>query len=370
MNKHIPSQLSAKLTQLLLSTLCTFTMQSPDALAAQKAAEWHPGHYLYIGTAGIDGSKFSLSSKFRGVEKLYTWEQLEPSEGNYQFGAIHSDLQTLKRLNKHLIVQFQAKAFGHSGSRPNNCTPSDLKGSQKAGGGQFRGTYVNGTGALDPVFWDPAVRARLHRLYVHLGQYLSADANASALESVCLSESAVSQSPQNLSTQNIFTYSEAAYIAALTDGFTALNAALQHATVIQYTNFISSGAGESAALRSLVSNERAAGVGLGGPDLCPPQYGHPSMQAPNGVYGLFPGQSNAIPLGIAVQSSDAVGEPQVTFRFGRDQLKLNYIYWLDRSGYIEQVAAMLNNSNVVPTGDPAGGLNSRYPASITPLLGN
>ncbi|HMY52450.1 MAG TPA: hypothetical protein PK671_05835, partial [Candidatus Obscuribacter sp.] len=55
-----------------------------------------------------------------------------------------------------------------------------------------------------------------------------------------------------------------------------------------------------------------------------------------------------------------------TLRFAQ-QLKLNYVFWIQRSGYIEIVEEVLKDPSVVKQSDPAGGLVARYPLSVLPI---
>ncbi len=49
------------------------------------------------------------------------------------------------------------------------------------------------------------------------------------------------------------------------------------------------------------------------------------------------------------------------YEFGRDKLRLNYIFWGVREGYFEKVQAMLADLSFPK--DPAGGLNAACPSS-------
>src|SRR5262249_16936996 len=153
----------------------------------------------------------------------------------FHFEEIGADLQTMRQLNKHLVIQLQYKAFGTSGGQPNYTCPANLRGSAKPGGGYYSGTYLTKTGSLDPVIWDPAVTARLKILYKALGQYLNTNANAQALEAVCLSETAISADAQSI--PNVVPYTSAGYASNLYQSFGTLNNDLPHTVVIQYTNF-------------------------------------------------------------------------------------------------------------------------------------
>lgn len=365
--------LVAKTFALVLSLLLSQSCFEPTAAATStvtKSVRWHPGHYLLV-FKDTDGSDITASlrdhPKFRGIQKQYCWDDLEKPDG-FHFEEIGADLKTLRQLNKHLILQLQCKAFFTTADgKPNSSCPANLRGSAKPGGGYYSGTYVTRTGSLGPVIWDPAVTARMRTLYRELAKYLNANPNVAALEAVCLSETAVSQDPDAMGS-NVMPYSTDAYANNLSYGFRELSSALPNTVVIQYTNF---GVGYDI-IERIVQLEKAAGVGLGGPDLDP--FGHTAIQAPRGVYQQYINlagdwsRPNAIPMGTAVQMGDTDPTPEQTYLFGKNTLHLNYIFWIKKSGYIDNVTRMLSDPKIVPQNDPAGGLDSRYPSSTSPYL--
>jgi len=365
---------SALALSLLWSQSCYG--QAASAGTVTKSVRWHPGNYILVWahtTPNEISATLSDNQKFRGVQKPYYWSDLEKADG-YHFEEIGADLQTLRRANKHLVIQLQYKAFGTTADgKPKSCCPANLRGSARAGAnnsnsGTYSGTYVTKTGSLDPAIWDPAVTARLRYLYKALGQYLNANANVQALEAVCLSETAVSQDPDSPAMANVMPYNADAYASNLSYGFRELSNDLPHTVVIQYTNF---GVGMDVVPR-VVQLEKTYGIGLGGPDLDP--YGHQGIQAPRGVYQQYMDLAgdqyhpNPIPFGTAVQPEDVGNPPEQTYRFGKNTLHLNYIFWLNKAGYIGQVNRMLSDPSIVSQKDVAGGLDSRYPSSASPYL--
>lgn len=358
------------LTLALLWSQSTYTPVSGAAGTVTKSVRWHPGNYVLVWShCNADQITAALRDgrKFRGIQKQYFWNDLEKPDG-FHFDEIGDDLRTLRRLNKHLVIQLQCKAFFTTADgKPNTSCPANLRGSAKPGGGYYSGTYVTRTGSLGPVIWDPAVTARMRTLYRELSRYLNANPNVQALEAVCLSETAVSQDPDAMP-NDVMPYSTEAYANNLSYGFRELSNALPHTVVIQYTNF---GVGLDIIDR-IVQMEKAAGVGLGGPDLDP--FGHDAIQAPRGVYQQYINLAgdwshpNAIPMGTAVQMGDTDPAPEQTYLFGKNTLHLNYIFWIMKPGYIDSVTRMLSDPRIVPQNDPAGGLDSRYPNSTSPYL--
>ncbi len=365
------SLLLLKSFALAISLVCSqscYAAASSSAGTVTKSVRWHPGNYLLMlthnSTAEIQAA-LPAGTKFRGIQKQYNWNDLEKPDG-FHFEQIGDDLQTLRQLNKHLIVQLQYKAFFTTNGVPNSCCPKNLRGSAKPSGGYYSGTYVTKTGSLDPAIWDPAVTARLRILYKALANYLNSNKDVQALEAVCLSETSVSQTAEAMGA-DVMPYNSDAYATNLSYGFRELNHDLPHTVVIQYTNF---GVGRDI-VDQVVQLEKTYGVGLGGPDLNPV---NPGLQAPNGVYQQYMNLAgdrshpNAIPMGTAVQPMDTELAPEITYKFGKNTLHLNYIFWLNKPGYIDQVISFLSDPQKVPQSDAAGGLDARYPSSTCPFL--
>ena len=124
-------------------------------------------------------------------------------------------------------------------------------------------------------------------------------------------------------------------------------------------------------IQALADYSKTHGVGFGGPDIYPTD---PVLTNPQrGVYRLYAPLAGVVPLGAAVQVNDYTqrtafrgggGETPVKeiYEFGRDKLRLNYIFWGTRAGYFEKVQAMLAAPDFPK--DSAGGLNAARPKSL------
>ena len=91
------------------------------------------------------------------------------------------------------------------------------------------------------------------------------------------------------------------------------------------------------------------------------------------ILASTPPLSGIVPLGAAVQWNDytqtasfrgASSETRVKeiYDFGRDKLRLNYMFWSTRPGYFEKVQLMIAAPSFPK--DPAGGLNAACPRSV------
>jgi hypothetical protein len=72
-------------------------------------------HFIYFGLdrSGIAKEDF-LSSAAEGAQLKYTWRELEPGKGTYDFSAIRADLAYLRARNKKLFLQILDVSFDPS----------------------------------------------------------------------------------------------------------------------------------------------------------------------------------------------------------------------------------------------------------------
>ena len=354
----------ALLTNLLL--LSAIPQAIPQAMAQslpQKSCRWHPGHYLFMGDINQPTSEIARflkpDSPFRGVQKTYTWSALEPSPGQYNFALIKSDLAYLRSQNKRLVVQIWLKTF--QPERGIN-HPSWLKGSPNPSGGCYSASFRTAKGGYSLAFWDPAVAHRVALFYNALGKELSRDANVSALEIVNADETATlgENGEAFAAAAGTMPYNQTNLGRNLMYQFKALNDALPHTVAIQFVNWPTN------LVPYFVDQLIYMGGGIGGPDL-DPDYHTPA-------YDLLPSAAGLVPLGFAVQWKDTFtnGMPDDrsevirTLQFARSK-KLNYVFWMNRKGYMETVESVLKDAAVVDQKDPAGGLVRCYPLSVVPL---
>ena len=355
---HPTDSARAKVATLLLNFLKTdptakvwFTSKAsakPADTPSAPEAKWHPGHYAFIQFKALDERDFYEG--FRGIQKGYTWRSLEPEPDHYDFSEIRADLALLGRHGRRLVIQVQTKTFGAG----QNYCPDYLSG-PAYGGGVYRTRW----GSFNPLIWNEPVNRRLNALYTRLGRALDREP---FLEAVVIPESATTFDPGD---REQLHYTTDAYARAVESGMQALKDAFPATVVIQYVNM------PPEVTPALADYAKTHGVGFGGPDVYPHD---PVLTDPQrGVYRLYAPLSGIVPLGAAVQPNDytqktafrgAGGETPVQeiYEFGRDQLRLNYIFWSPRSGYFEKVQAMMAAPSFPK--DPAGGLSPVLPKSL------
>lgn len=352
-------------------TLASILMLAGSGVAAPAtgsapAAKWHPGHYVFVGHGDIRAEH--IRDHFRGIQRCYSWREMEPALGKYDFSDIRDDLALLRPHKKQLVIQIQYKAFG-KGRRH---VPEYIGGSEYGGG-----VYLAGSGSYDPVLWNANVGKRLDALFDALGREFD---KGPGVEAAVLPETSPSANLEKAPQPGVEAYTTADYVAALKARMLALRRAFPNTVVIQYANF------PQAALPDLTSYMKEIGVGLGGPDVYP----RPSnlSDPKRGIYRLYPNLAGSVPLGAAVQSPDySVANWKRTAAFNRGQdrdsvevtaeeeipipprefldlarqkLHLNYLFWSSSPRpCFENVARFLAGPDL--SDDPAGGLDSKCP---------
>lgn len=318
------------------------------AIHPPGVVKWHPGHYVFVQSSALNESH--LYKNFQGVQKCYNWRILEPEKDRYDLSAIRADLEFLGKHGKHLVIQVQTKAFGGG----QNCCPGYLSGPEYGGG-----VYKTRWGSFNPIIWDERVNRRLNALYQELGRAFDPEPS---LEAVVIPETAVTG---DVASQSDLHYTVENYTRSVEAGMQAMKDAFPHTVVIQYVNM------PLESIQPLADYSKNHGIGFGGPDIYP--YDPLLTNPQRGVYRVYTPLSGIVPLGAAVQQNDysqkaafrgPPGEPTVKeiFEFGRDKLRLNYIFWGIRKGYFEKVLAMMD-APAFPK-DSAGGLNATCPKTV------
>lgn len=324
-------------------------MQTPKQIPT-TGIKWHPGHYILV--KGEKSKQEYLQGNFLGIQKKYAWKDMEPEQGKYNFTEIKEDLKFLEQHGKRLVVQIQTKDFGEGKSS----MPDYLRGSEFG-----LSTYQTATGSINPVYWNPKVGARIEALYTALGKAFDKEA---FMEAMVIPETAISVNVKSTDQASLKDYTPEKYAVALEQQMQALKNAFPNTVVIQFTNF------PKEALDHMVNYQKNNCIGMGGPDINL----YSNLNDPkNGVYRYYDQVKDAIPLGAAVQSADySYDNPRRSFdvpsiptieeiyKFGRDRLHLNYIFWLNRPKYFEQVLAYMNSAGFPK--NAAGGLNTQLPS--------
>ena len=290
-----------------------------------------PRAYIYFGAdrERIAEPSFLDHKAIAGAQIRYSWRQLEAGPGEYRFDDVRHDLEFLAAHGKRLFVQLQDVSFDparkpfpkylltdaayHGGADPQYDIPNDDESRAKPAGWVARR-------------WDPAVRARWHKLIEALGREF--DGN---VEGVNLPETAIDFGE----TGKLFPagFTPDVYRDAVIANMTALKQAFPKSVAMQYANFMPEARGddEPRNLRAIYKSAAQLHVAMGGPDLLP---GKPYQMSHS--YPLIRDSAGRIPTGIAVQDGNyAHVNPRTKQRatiaeltgFATDYLHVGYIFW-------------------------------------------
>ena len=298
---------------------------------ANPCAAEAPHHYVFFNRdrERISDAAFLQTKAFEGAQIKYTWKQLEPAQGEYDFGDMRHDLEFLKSRGKKLFVQLQDASFDpsivpvpryirtdpqyHGGADPQYEIHNDDEAHATPAGWVARR-------------WDPAVRERFQQLLIALGKEFDGK-----IEGINLPETAVDFGQTGRLFPKGFT--ARVYRDAVLDNMTALKRAFPRSVTMQYANFILEENGDTnhQYLRSVYQKAVELNVGLGGPDLLPCKPGQMANS-----YPLLREFAGRVPIGIAVQEGNyAHVNPKTGKRvtipeliaFGTDYLGVRYIFW-------------------------------------------
>jgi hypothetical protein len=345
------------------STVTVFSKSSTKTNATTlTGVKWHPGHYVLVYDTTSDSSIPSIVSalgvSFRGIQRNYHWNDIEPTYGQYNFSKIQQDLNTVGRYGKRLIVAIQGETFNQPGV---SIVPSYLLTSQYGGG-----VYTT-TSGTNIAYYNTAVQGRLYALYQALGNTFDSNPN---LEAITLPETA--PSAPNASTWNPLYLND--YILGMTNVALSAKSSLPHTNVIQYINYPTS------IISTMIATLKAAAIGVGGPDVLVEDTG-----LINGSYPYIKGVANQVPIGMAVQYEDYSAKyhngpydpPGIAslYQFSQSQLQSNYVFWLRRTAESATAANGYHASNYYQdlldymatinwTNNPAGGLSTACPILI------
>lgn len=296
-------------------------------------------HYVFFGQDRErlrEASSFLETKALEGAQVTYSWRQLEPEEGKYDFQIVREDLAFLTSKGKRLFIQIQDVTF--SESRVN--VPRYLLRDARYNGGAEKHYDVKGddeskatVGGWVARRWDPAVQERFHRLLDALGKEFDG-----RVEGVNFAETAVGFGESG----RLFPkgYSLEIYRDAVITNMKALRRAFPRSVVIQYANFMPGEwlpGKDRGYLRAVYKSAQELKVGVGGPDLLPNRPGQR-----NHSYPLIREASGHVPTGIAVQDGNYEDVNRQTGKrvtvpelldYATNYLRVDYVFWCTQEPY-------------------------------------
>lgn len=292
-------------------------------------------HFVYFARdrEAIHNHPFLNNSRFEGAQIMYSWAQLEQSEGQYDFSIIHDDYNYLQSKGKKLFIQLQDATFNpkYKGI-PDYLETEEYDGGaiyQRAENGEPEGWTVKR--------WNKNVQVKFALLLTALGQAFDGK-----IEGINLQESAI-----GVSHEFDTSFTPSLYVESLKTNMLALKEAFPHSTTMQCANFMP---GEwlpwedKGYLKSIYQYGEKIGVGLGAPDLMVRRKGQL-----NHALAMMHENNYSVPLGIAVQDGNYIGQTGSTqvihdrknivpllHAFAKDFLKVQYMFWVNQEPYFQQ----------------------------------
>jgi hypothetical protein len=271
--------------------------------------------------------------RFVGAQIMYSWKQLEPEKGKYDFSMIQEDYKYLLSQGKKLFIQLQDASFSpkYVGLPGYLLTDEYDKGAipQFNGNGEISGWVAKR--------WNPKVQERFALLMKALGKEFDGK-----VEGINLQETAIEDISKN---DSVFT--QELYTESLKINMLALKKAFPRSITMQYANFVPGGwiqKSDKEYLHSIYQYGQEIGVGLGAPDLLirkKEQLNHALAMMHEGKF--------SVPLGIAVQDGNYIEETgnndvvinrknivPVLHAFAKDFLKVNYMFWVCQEPYFTE----------------------------------
>ncbi len=275
--------------------------------------KYHAGHWIVMGR-GADSQQLmqqAVAPGVVGVVKRYTWAALEPSQGNYSFAGMQSDLAWAAANGMHMIFIIEDKTF--TMERPD---PSYLDAY----------TPRNRAGGYTVARWNPTVVTRFNALVKAIGNQFDSNKN---FEGLATQETALGLDGQTL---NSLGYTPEKYRDAYINMLTAATVSMPTSRVFWLMNFF---VGNQSYIGEIAAAVASKGVVMGGPDVWPD---NKSLESK--VYPFYTQFNGKMPLFGQVENV-CYSEPHMTsgyktkywtmtelFNYARSSMHVNYMFWV------------------------------------------
>jgi len=300
-------------------------------------------HFVYFSRDrdSIIGHPLLTHPMFKGAQIMYSWKDLEPQKGLYDFSKLKEDYEYLKKHQKKLFIQLQDVTFNPK----YKAIPVYLLSAEYDGGAVLQYDDNGKPEGWVAKRWNEKVRARFALLLTALGKEFDGK-----IEGINLQETSIGVSQKTDSN-----FSELTYVAGLKANMLALKKAFPVSITMIYANFIP---GEwlpwedKGYLRGIYQYGEEIGVGLGAPDLMVTRKGQL-----NNPLALMHEGNYTVPIGIAVQDGNYVGKTgadldynenkdkgdnarknivPLLHGFAKDFLRVSYLFWVNQVPYFEE----------------------------------
>ena len=300
-----------------------------------------PSLFLFLGgdEASLHQSKLN-NTCVSGAQIIYSWKQLEPKKGVYDFSKIEKDLAFLSKTHKKLFIQLQDRSFEPTVYNvPDYIREDDVYHGGVAMQYDFPGEGKPITSGWVARVWDPAVRERFQLLIQQLATRFDGK-----IYGINLPETAVDFDPNN--PPEGFTFDN--YFYAEVDNLDTLKKYFHKSIVVQYVNFFpGEWNNDHHYMSRLFSYAMQHHIGLGGPDVVP--YRNAQMK---NSYPFFRKYKGKLLTGMAIQEPDYTYKNPATgdyykfsdfYDFTKDYLGTSLLFWnVQEPFFSDQLAPKLN----------------------------
>jgi len=296
---------------ILAGAVLTQTVRAAADDPASKPAEvkWYPGHYLTLASRGQRESWKEIAGEktFAGGQRIYTWRQLEPERGKYDFQALEADLAFLQHQNQRLILEVWDNSFLGEPVPP---VPDYLLADAYKGG---IARPEKNPKVVRTKRWVPAVMDRYLLLVQALGQRFDHDPYFAGF---IHTETAMEHKGPGFED-----FDAVAYDGQMRRLVAASRQAFPSTPVIVFGNWYPYHGADG--LAALGKYAQTSGVGWGGPDLTP---GRDICG-----YDIIRANAGQMPLGLSAQWDSYKGAWTASqlLDFAIKDMKLNFVFWGD-----------------------------------------
>jgi hypothetical protein len=287
---------------------------APVADAYTTTRKFHPGHYTVLLPAA-SGQRYMDEAARQtgnvGIMKKYSWRELEPQKGVYDFSKVRADLDWAQAYGQQVIIMIVDKTFKLE--RPN---PGYLDWI----------TPRNSSGGYTMVRWNPTVVARYKALVAAMGQRFDSHPN---FEGIAIQESALGFDSATL---DRLAYTPEKYRDASISAFGYALNVMPKSRVFWYQNYL---VRNQSYIGTIARTLGPKGLVMAGPDVLPDSAALKKMS-----YPFFDDLQGKAHLGIQIEDvcyraphetagySTKYWTPAELFRYARDELHVNYLFWV------------------------------------------
>ena len=303
------------------------------AVVQAKPAE----NFLFMGSGELDQSTALLARPdIAGAQVVYTWRQLEPEKGEYDFSAIEADLALTERSGRKLFLQIQDRFFLPKARN----VPDYILTEPVYRGGLAR--QADNPGEGKPMAtgwvakqWHAPVQERFHSLLSALAERFDG-----RVFGINLPETAA-----DLLDPKAEGFSCDAYFKAEMANAAFARTAFRKSHVVQYINFWPcEWDNDRKYMSRFFAFAKDNKVGLGGPDIVPYRKGQMKNAYP--FFNAYKGQLPLVTMAVQ-QPTLTYTNPQTGKRFTKseiedfadDYLGVDVIFWTTEAPWLKDLSS-------------------------------